>query len=200
MGRVSSLSPQMQTHYRFTSRKGVLWLLFPSNARLCFAFGKTKWIHGIILDFAMTANIAEHTERKPVLRSLLGGNLMDCVFTTLQVYRAGFGVVKSGHPVAGSFQPATCRNSPRCWQAPWLHSCSLASLGCGTDMFFIAVSTLFAQFIFYKKVQKDSWESIPPRWLGLPYQMGVLMSIQQERREMKVLDLFFHQSLLSDLG
>lgn len=67
---------------------------------------------------------------------------------TLQVYRVGFNLVKPGNPVAGSFQPATCINTPRCWQAWWLYGCSFTSLGCGTDMFFIAVSMLFAQIFF----------------------------------------------------
>lgn len=37
----------------------------PSNVRLYFVFEKTKWTHGIILNFAVVTDIAEHTERKP---------------------------------------------------------------------------------------------------------------------------------------
>jgi len=112
---------------------------------------------------------------------------------TVHVYRVAFNLVNSGKPGAGSFQPATCINTPRCWQALWLYGSSFTPLGCGTDMLFIAVSMLFAQVFFYYDVKKDARESTLLNFgcLGLLCQIGVLMHImlgRRERGEMKIID------------
>lgn len=78
--------------------------------------GKTKWTHGIILNFATITDIAEHIERKPVYFNALcwlswkkseglcvsASHMLWWHTATLQVCWVGLNLVKSGNPVAGS--------------------------------------------------------------------------------------------------
>lgn len=51
---------------RNSGRMRFLWVLCPIKCEIMFwCLGKTKWTHGIILNFATIAYIAEHTQRKP---------------------------------------------------------------------------------------------------------------------------------------
>lgn len=80
-------------------------------------FGKTKRTHGIIPNFTVMTDIAEHTERKPTYFNALcwlswrkSEGLCECVclwhavmtYSHLAGVWVGFNLVKSGNPLAGN--------------------------------------------------------------------------------------------------